>query len=298
MYVASTKVPGSCGELIQGTIAKSNFLVTCPIDLYSLITVKLSEDYAGFNTNINAEKTVIAVKKVLLELNRAELGARIEINSQLLRGKGMASSTADIAAATGATMAALGYNQDLNLIKKIALEIEPTDGVFLPGICFFDHLEGKVLEYLGEPPELDILIFSERGQVDTINFNRRYDLPRLNSDKEGVIQEAIGLIRAGIKTKNLKFIGQGATLSSLAHQSILYKPNLEKIIYLTEKIDGVYGVNIAHSGTLIGLIIEKDLPEGDLLTNIKANTSGLTFIKRVQMISGGLEIKSGEEAKV
>lgn len=292
MYLATVRVPGSCGELVQGSLEGTNFLITCPINLYSSVTVKLSKDIDGYRASIRAEKTIRAVKKTLCELGRNELGARVEIKSQLLRGRGMASSTADITAAVGATMAALGYNPDYDLIKRVALEIEPTDGVFLPGIYLFDHLRGEVIEGLGKPPLLHILIFSEKGRVDTIAFNQRSDLKKLNSHKESMIQEAASLVKAGIRVKDPGLIGRGATLSSLAHQSILFKPNLEKIINLTEGMDEIYGVNVAHSGTLIGLLIDINFPEGELLAEIETKIPELTFIKRVQLVSGGLEVIS------
>ena len=38
---ATVRTPGTCGELVQGTRAGVAFHVTCPIDLYSTVTVQL-----------------------------------------------------------------------------------------------------------------------------------------------------------------------------------------------------------------------------------------------------------------
>src|SRR6056297_1426970 len=124
MFKAQVKVPGSCGELAQGLLDNTNMMITCPINLFSKVSVFLSKNFSGVKTNIEAKKTVSAVQKLLAYLHKKELGAKVNLNSQLIRSKGMASSTADIAGAMAAVMIALNYELDLQLIKKIALEIE------------------------------------------------------------------------------------------------------------------------------------------------------------------------------
>ena len=37
-------VPGTCGELVQGTLSGGNFLVTCPVNWFSRVTVAIQED--------------------------------------------------------------------------------------------------------------------------------------------------------------------------------------------------------------------------------------------------------------
>lgn len=280
--------PGSCGELIQGTVGNQDFLITCPINLYSQVTIKLSPFYQGVSANIRAEKTIKAVQRTLELYKKTYLGAQITLKSQLFRCKGMASSTADITAAVGAVMIALGKCLDLEIIKQIALEIEPTDGTFLPGLTLFDHKKGRLDTYLGKPPKIDILIFAEQGDIDTIDFNQRSGLSELNRRKENQIQRALNLVKQGILLNDPWAIGKGATLSSFAHQSILYKPALDELQKMVKNIDMVYGINIAHSGTLIGVLINKNYQAKKLIAEICQKLSGIQFLKRVAMISGGL----------
>ncbi len=294
MYRASVQVPGSCGELVQGTLKGGNFLISCPVNLYSQVTVRLAENISGVISNIEAEKTVLAVSKTLAYLERPELGAEINIETQLPRGKGMASSTADISAASGAVMAALNAYPDPELIKRVALEIEPTDAVFLPGIHLFDHIEGLTSEYLGEPPLMDILIFAGKGKVDTLDFNSQSELSILKQEKERLVEEAVALVQSGIERRNPELVGQGATQSSLAHQSILYKPGLERLLYIIEGNDEVFGVNVAHSGTVIGLLVDPDWSGYGLINMITGKIPELVFLKRVSLISGGVNIIKGE----
>ena len=47
-------------------------------------------------------------------------------------------------------------------------------------------------------------------------------------------------------------IGKASTFSSLANESIHKKEGLAKIIEISKNY-GAYGVNVAHSGTVVGI---------------------------------------------
>ena len=286
---ATIKASGSCGELVQGIIDDQNFLVSCPINMYNTVKVELKDDYKGIDVNINAPKTMKAVRKTLNYFHKTNLGARINIGRDLPIGKGMASSTADITAAIAGVMAALDYPLDYEIIKKIALKIEPTDGTFLPGLHLFDHINGKIQKYLGEATDLDILIFAEKGKINSVNFNQRQNIKSLKYSKEQLVSQALKFIKSGIKKNDPQLLGRGATLSSIAHQKVLYKKGLEDIIKMITKKDKVFGINIAHSGTVMGILIDKDYKSKKLVPTISAEFPQLKFISRNSMISGGLQ---------
>lgn len=286
---ATIRVPGSCGELVQGTIAGHNLLISCPINLYNQVTVYLDPLYKGIKVNKYAPKTVNAVKKTLEFYNRTDLGVRVNIDSELLVGKGMASSTADITATVAAIMVALGYSIEKEITKEIALEIEPTDGTFLSGLHLFDHLQGKTQRYLGEPLLLDVLIFKETGEIDSVYFNQRKDLTYLNYCKEKLVRQALHMVEKGITMNDPVLLGKGATLSSKAHQAILYKKGLDAVLQIIDRENKIFGVNIAHSGTLIGILIDKNYAAQELICKIANKVPDLEYISRATMVSGGLE---------
>lgn len=288
---ASIRVPGSCGELVQGSIGDYNLLISCPINLYSQVSVSLDSVNSGVTVNKHAPKTLKAVEMILDYYGKADLGARIVIDSQLMIGKGMASSTADITAAIAAAMLALGHKIDTDIIKKIALEIEPTDSVFLPGLHIFDHRLGKIQRYLGKAPVMDILIFSEEGFVDSVDFNNNSKLKPLNQSKRKSVEKAVELISRGIRDNNPLLIGEAATLSSKAHQNILYKKSLDRVLNLIGGSKKIYGVNIAHSGTLLGILIDRSFSADRFIKRVLMEVPCLDFIGRTGMISGGLEIR-------
>lgn len=285
----TVKAPGTCGELVQGTLDGQNFLITCPVDLYSVAAVnkQAPADAAGC-------KTRQAVTATLDYLGISEHRIQVSISSQLPVGKGMASSSADISAACQAV--ALYFNRMLtpDEIAAIALTIEPTDGIFYPGISMFDHVHGLIRKSLGMPPRLFIAVFDAGGEVDTLLFNSRQDLARLNHEKESLVREAIQLVSRGIAEQDGSLIGRGATLSAVANQAILPKPCLDTFLEITPKF-GAVGVNVAHSGTVMGVFF----PENNLaaidpcVQAILDACRDVTYLRTVRLISGGLQIERG-----
>lgn len=283
------KVPGSCGELVQGMIDDMPFLVTCPVDMYALASMSEYFSYLPHKAKLARSKT--------LDYLQMKSYAKFCLMTQLLPGKGMASSSADIAAICQLT--ALVCNRQLteNEIAKIAAAIEPTDGVFCKGIVRFNHLSGEVLEHFGLAPRLKILMFDCGGKIDTLSFNRRHGLKKLYQQNEKTIKEALDLLRLGFKEKNTSYIGRAAAMSAYANQKILYKKQLEDIMIISENYDAV-GVNVAHSGTVIGVLFNHDTEAAlieDCRRKILSDCFGLTYLNLVNMISGGIFIEKVNE---
>ena len=51
-------------------------------------------------------------------------------------------------------------------------------------------------------------------------------------------------------------LGEATTLSALASQLILPKPGLNALLNIVEGM-GLYGVNVAHSGSVVGLLLDR-----------------------------------------
>ena len=280
------KAPGSCGELVQGTIDGVNFLITCPVDWYSEVTAVTGGSLAAVQP-----KTAAAVCKTL-EYLRIPAAIGLTVTSDLPVGKGMASSSADISAACqAAALAAAAATLTCDEIADIALTIEPTDGVFYPGIIMFDHVQGHIRRSLGQPPPIYIAVFDVGGQIDTLVFNHREDLSALNKAKEPQIVQAIELVTQGLKTGDARLIGQGATLSAMANQQILYKPCLEPMINASTHF-GAIGVCAAHSGTVLGVMFSAEAMSGHeaCIQEICQVCPEVAYLKTVRLIAGGLII--------
>lgn len=295
MREVTVRVPGSCGELIQGSVRGNDFLVSCPINLYSRVKVQLDSSIQGIEINQSVPRTLQAVKYLLDKLEIQKKGINITIDSDLINGVGMASSTADISAALAGLMLLSTGEVDLQLLKRIVVNIEPSDSVFLDGLHIFNHRRGSESRYLGEAPLMEIMLFKEPGQVDSLKFNQNRELDNLNYRKEKEVIKALRLLERGIKEKNCRLIGRAATISSLAHQQILHKKTLKNLIEIGEDYREIHGVNIAHSGTLIGVLTAEDFRDKDFKLEVKRVLPELEYITRVKMISGGIEMRVENE---
>ena len=246
--------PGTCGELVQGSINGKDFLITCPIDLWSKLSVFYTDYTDHFEHHKIFPKATQAIR-MAYENKGATVGKIGFVReSDLPIGKGMGSSTADIVAAYVATCKLLDTKIDEDEIADVALSIESSDGLMYPGICLFDHRKGLWRELLGNAPPLNVLIIDPGGQVDTLEFNDRKDLQVLNAKKEQEIVKALAYVKEGIAEKDPEKIGRGATISAVANQETLFKPYLDDIIKLSTQFKAM-GVNVAHSGTVIGIIL-------------------------------------------
>jgi len=287
----TVKAPGSCGELAQGTIHGKNFLITCPIDVYSEVTVS-TDVYTPLHTG---RKVLTAINKTMDYLQIKDSTFHVSIKSDLPLGKGMASSSADISATCQSIALSAGTLLTPDEIADIALSIEPTDGIFYPGIVLFDHVHGSHRQYLGDAIPMYIVIFDVGGEIDTVDFNQRHDLKTLNEANEYQVLQAVNLISTGLATQDISLIGKGATISALANQNILFKPHLEEMIAIGLSW-GAVGVNIAHSGTVVGVLfpINKLSNCPSCITEISTCCAGVNYLRTVQFISGGLMKQEGE----
>ena len=251
---AIVRAPGVCGELAQGVIEGIHFLVTCPVDFYSRVKVDIYSDGPGVEAPQDCEKAAAAVRRTLFHLKNAKVRAKLTINNPIPRGKGMASSSADLAAAIAATGLALGEEISPYQIAQIALSIEPTDGIMIPGVALFDHRAGIIRESLGPPPPMEIVALDLGGTVDTVQFNMVDRFQRWQSVNEQT-GEALRLLRRGIEEQDPALVGQGASISAEASQTVLAKPRLAEVKEFAESV-GAVGVNVGHSGTIMGVLLD------------------------------------------
>ncbi|HHY14334.1 MAG TPA: GHMP kinase [Thermoanaerobacterales bacterium] len=277
--IVTARCPGSCGELVEGVLNGRDFLITCPINLYSYVTAKISYVNKDIICPPNYDKTLKAVKRLFKYLDIKDVGVSLTIDSQIPLGLGMASSTADITAACIATASALDRKIGPDEIANIALSIEPSDGTMFPGVVMIDFLRGTMIKYIGELPNMEILVVDLGGQINTTNFYKERSLltDKFKKKDESLISEAIHLIKSGIHNKDVFEIGLGSILSARENQKLLYKPKLEKIIDISKKL-GASGVNIAHSGTVVGIMFLGDNNNFNLAKRLIRNEIG--FVNR------------------
>ncbi|WP_226665310.1 kinase [Metabacillus litoralis] len=243
---------GTFGELVQGVLDDQSFLLTFPLPELKTKAVFTPQFHTKkVNGHKHFSKAILACEKLIKSLN-LPTGGILKLYSTIPRGKGMASSTADIVAAMRAVADSYSINILGELISKIASEIEPTDGVMYEHIVAYDYLNGTLIEPLGELPPYQLIGFDIGGTVDTILFNQQqknYSFQQLQD-----LKSAYDLVKVGIKHQYLPSILNATTMSAKINQNWLPKPFFNEIDYLSSLCQG--GIVIAHSGTMMGILYD------------------------------------------
>lgn len=255
-------LPAACGELFQGTLDGIPCLVSCPIDQYAYARVEVSTlsprdcgpSRQPWSVPKDAPKAAAALFKGLSQFGDEAPTGRLRLLSRIPRARGYASSTADVGAALFALAEALGYTLRPAEVARLAVSIEPSDSTLFSGLSLFAHRDGRLRQRLGPAPPLTVIALDPGGEVDTLAFNaldHRAALRRLAPDH----REAFRLLLHGLRRRDWRALGGAATLSSRLHQAILRHPLLDMALHLARSV-GALGVCRAHSGTVLGLLMD------------------------------------------
>lgn len=286
--------PGSIGELIQGIWEGREVLISLTIDRFSEMEADLVDivDPNSWEDMQKLWKCKRAMELILKEWGLEEISNKIVFRRRhsLPEGKGYASSTADIAALLAAL--ALLVERDLceEDIARIALKIEPSDGIVFSKMCIFDHLEGTILVRFPVPRYLGVIGVELPGFLDTLSVDRH--MMRIQWEKhQKDLSEAFNFAQRGLEENDLSLLGRAATLSSWIAQSFLPEPIFEKLIEICSSIGGL-GVNRAHTGKAFGILFDTRVyPPKEMIQRAKEALKGErieVFYNKV--VSGGIRV--------
>lgn len=259
--------PASCGEFVQGILDREEYLSSYAIDMFSVATLEEKQE----NINLGPKKSRKAIEKVFERFNiplRECKNISLNINSNIPIGKGMASSTADIGATIKATLSILNKDLGNEEISRIASEIEPTDSILLYKNSIFNPVNGQVKKYLSTLNNGRVIILEPDEILETSIIRSNPNYLDIKLENKAIINKSFNLLEEGLREQDLKLIGKACTLSSLANENIHKKPHLNKIIEISNKM-GAYGVNIAHSGTVIGILIDNKIDHERIINHLK-----------------------------
>ncbi|AOO85192.1 kinase (plasmid) [Bosea vaviloviae] len=200
-------------------------------------------------------KAGLAARKTLDHLGVVE-GGVLNIESNIPVGHGYGSSTADVVAAVRAVAAAHTARLQPSRISRLAVAAEQaSDAIaFDEHAVLFAQREGVVLEdFGGSLPPLLLVGFKPTGglPIDTLH------LPPARYKSAEIQQFRVlrALIAHAVRYQDPKNLGRAATASALLNQRHLPKPHLERVIEIAEGA-GACGVQVAHSGSLLGIIFD------------------------------------------
>lgn len=289
---AWSRVPGSFGELIQGRFDGRDVLISCPVDRPVSVQARLTRDGLIHGLE-DAPRSRRLLTRLLGRYAPAGTGARIQLDSPLSRGKGMASSTADLSGVAGAVLTALGESSPPSRVAGLVAAMEPSDSIMHPGLVLMDRHTGEVLEHYPAPPPLTLIGLDAGGRVDTLGFHRP-EHEQHRARQVDAFAEAVAATREGLESGCASTLAVGSTLSARLNQSILPNPLLEPVEHVGQQV-GAHGVCIAHSGTIVGLLMPPE-PERVTfaLTRLRARVGSHAAIETFTPIAGGLVTESLE----
>jgi L-threonine kinase len=252
--IAAARLPGTCGEWIQGTLDGTPCLVSCAIDWYAQTTVEIGGAHGAWSLPAFATKACRALFSALEARGNPPVGGVLRLANPLPRGRGYASSTADVAGTILATGAALGRPFSPTEVAALAATIEPSDGIMFPRPGIFAHQDGRLWCSLDPLPPLTVVVLDPGGEVDTVSFNgtdHRALLRHLAPWHRDIFAD----FKAATANGDALGLARAATQSALAHQHILPSDLVDRA-YAMFRALGALGICRAHSGTLVGLICE------------------------------------------
>lgn len=251
--------PASCGEFVQGVLDNEEYLSSYAINLFSVATLEEGKEVIHTGPKKSRRAMELVFEKFNIPVDESKK-ISLNINSQIPIGKGMASSTADIGATINATLSMLGKTLTGEEISKLAVKIEATDSLLLNRHSIFNPLTADIKKYMGGISNAKVVILEPDDILDTKSIRMTPNYRMYKMQNKEIIKKSFSLLDEGLDKNDLSLVGKACTYSSLANENIHKKPFLKEIIEISDKF-GCYGVNIAHSGTVIGILMDKEMDD-------------------------------------
>lgn len=251
--------PGSVGEIIQGNYNGKDILVSCPINLYTKVTLFECKK-AMYKQNY--KKSLRFLHSILEKWGflNYENSLDIKISSNIPKSKGFASSTADLCALYKALIKLFHKEFSIDELICECIKIEPTDSIIFKEMTVFEYKNGIYKKKLGNYMEFYILVFEGSKIVNTVEFNNE------NNSKLTSVNDLMNLITKGIKEKNIEDIALASTESIMRNQYRIRYEIIDEVLKIQESTGGL-GIIGAHSGDMLGIIYDDEAKIDRVLKN-------------------------------
>lgn len=256
------------GEILQGAFwldgphrPATRALVTLPYpDLTSTAVARLTPDSTAVTVEpATRSRTVLAARLALSEL-RVAGGVRVQLSGNIPAGWGLGSSTADLVAVVRAVADAAGRQlPDASVARLVVAAERASDPVmFGDQVTLFAHREGRVLDTFGPllPPLLVVGCNAAGGSAVDVAARPLADYGPGELDQLGAL---LGMLRKAIGTGNAALVGAVATRSAAVNQRYHPLPVFGELRRVAT-ISGAVGVQVAHNGTVAGLLYDANDP--------------------------------------
>lgn len=207
-------------------------------------------------------KALRAAEVTLARYGRGGRGGLLCVRSNIPPCWGLGSSTSDVTAAIRAVGDAYGLDIPAEAVAGLAVEAEVASDstMFDDRAVLFAFRGGYVIEdFGGRIPPLEVLGFNTDltgAGVDTLS----YPLARYTRDEVAALGPLVGELRRAVRAQDARLVGRVASASARINQSHLPKRNYDFLERLVERV-GALGLQVAHSGTVAGLLFDPASPE-------------------------------------
>jgi uncharacterized protein involved in propanediol utilization len=274
------------GELFQGQIEDDNnkarrCLISLPCtEMYSQVV--FDPDKSGYLRVSPGykEKAKKTVEVTLAYLNAEGIGGLITIESTVPEAKGCGSSTADCVAAAIASADAVGHRLREEELGKLVVTAEvASDNFMFHNAVLFAHREGIVLEdYARRLPKIQVLGFDTA--IDNYVNTLEHPPAEYSWRQRQSFHALIGAARRAIRTNDIELLGRVATASACINQEFLPKPMFHDIQQIVRHA-GALGMAVAHSGTVLSILLDPDDPFLDVKVDELRNNLGTLGVSAV-----------------
>jgi uncharacterized protein involved in propanediol utilization len=256
------------GELLQGVLEgvdghTHRFLISLPCKIFESQALFLP-DHTG-KVRVEPAWKVKALRGAELTLhytNKMGWGGSLQIASNVPVGWGLGSSTSDVTAAIRAVANAFGKQIQSSEVAHLAVRAETASDstMFDERTILFAHREGMIIEDFGRTlPGFEVLGFNTDVTgigIDTLSFPP----VRYCRSEVKMFLSLINLFRLAVHRQDLRAIGLVASASANINQRYLPKPHFDRLEMIVKMV-GAVGFQVAHSGTVAGIIFDARDPE-------------------------------------
>ena len=235
----------------------SSDLVTLPIARWSTAQLTLVPGTGELRVVPAGKDKALRAARIMLDRHGVRHGGTLTVSSDLPEGKGMASSSADLVATVRAVAGALGIAVTPQETESYLRPIEPSDGLMYRDVVAFCHRKVRLHRTLGPVPPLTIVGIDEGGQVDTVAFNA--SRPVITAAQRREYGTLLDRLATALTVGDLSTVGAVATRSAVLNQERCRKRHLARALEISRDLRAL-GVVVAHSGTMIGIVVSGDDP--------------------------------------
>ena len=257
------RIYAKIGELAQGYLSEQEPFLVSNLSSASLFSETiLRKEYS--NTLSLNDKARQAYLAFLDEYHNLQQGAdkllhegqylQIQQLSNIPKGKGLSSSSADILGVLCCLNQYFCYPFDTKSLYRIAASIEPTDPLLSPGITVFNQKKGTILSEFNDFPYA-IMYFdcSPEKEIDTLVATRN----RIIDEDYIAISTRILLdLQLAVCDRDYSAFFRSITESAKLNQRFLPQTGFNELLDYAKTFNT--GVFVAHTGTIMGFVVKPE----------------------------------------